>query len=73
IADFSSIVNSILTISGSYFQYDPTDAAFSSASKLSLRSPAQITAGGKILGATDVLHASLTDEAYFTYDSLVNN
>ncbi|WP_425324903.1 hypothetical protein [Lentilactobacillus diolivorans] len=78
IANFSSIVNSILTISGSYFQYDlndlddPTTSAFySSVTKLSLSSPAQITAGGNVLSHTDV-HASLTDKAYFTYDSLVN-
>ncbi|MCV3742572.1 hypothetical protein OF387_15160 [Lentilactobacillus hilgardii] len=72
IADFSSIVNNIETISGRCCQYNPTSDSFSTDIALSISSPANITVASgssSTLGGSS-FHTSITDGAYFTYDSL---
>ncbi|QHB52442.1 hypothetical protein GQR93_09670 [Lentilactobacillus hilgardii] len=71
IADFSSIVNNIKTISGRCFQYDLDADTFSSNIILSIISPANITVNsGHFSYVNANIHTSITDGAYFTYDSL---
>ena len=72
IADFSSIVKNIETISGlAYMEYEESYSGNTTASAASLLidSPASIAVNG--LGNGNV-NVNFSDGAYFTYDSLVN-
>ena len=74
IADFSSIVNNINTISGTiYDEYDDGENFMNSLdgsrATFSISNPASIAINNDLLGG-DTIHIGITDGAYFTYDSL---
>ncbi|MGF2384017.1 pyocin knob domain-containing protein [Lentilactobacillus otakiensis] len=74
IADFSSIVKNIKTISGGiYCEYSVASNASLSGSvaDLSIGSPASIVVSGNLYAYQDG-HVGFFDGTYFTYDSLVN-
>ena len=80
IADFSSIVNNIETISGKIFQASmPSDSTSDSSDSweaavcdLSISPPTSIIASNTFIGGSND-HYGFYDGTYFTYDSLVNN
>ncbi|MEE8823754.1 MAG: pyocin knob domain-containing protein [Lentilactobacillus sunkii] len=74
IADFSSIVKNIKTISGkiySVYSYNDSASKEASIADLSIGSPASIWSGNlDVYQDSDI---GFSDGTYFTYDSLVNN
>ena len=70
IADFSSIVKNIKTISGKIYKYQ-ADSMSHSIVDLSIGRPAFIMSDE--IGLYGDGHIGFTDGTYFTYDSLVNN
>ena len=75
IANFSSIVKNIKTISGTMYGTDPSSSEttpIGSVANLSIGSPASIVlSGGDLYASYDGGYFGFSDGAYFTYDSLL--